>query len=237
MKTVIKAVTTCSLLAAMLVLWLAYSVAPASAAPASYETAWSSDMNKTSYWLDNFGWTCTKYSDHNGWIPAEYDAAVIKDGSSVVKVYPDLTSTGAFQATGAINPNNQKPYEAPHSWVMKCKHGETTTTTSSTTTTTTTEPEETTTTTQPETTTTTTVVDTSTTAPPSTSTEPSTTVGPTTSVPTTIATSLPPATSVTTPSSLPPQSLPETGSNLTMALIAGLLLLAGTGLTMATRRG
>ena len=92
----------------------------ANAAPASYETAWSEPLNHESYWENLLGMDCTKYSDHNGYIPAEYDAAIIKDGSAVVKVYEDLTHTGAFTATGAINPSNGKPYEAPHSWVMKC---------------------------------------------------------------------------------------------------------------------
>lgn len=158
------------------------------ATPSSYETAWSNAMNQASYWnsaLANEGRTvtCTKYSEHSGWIPAEYDAAVIKDGSSVVKVYPDLTNTGDFQATGAINPNNQKPYEAPHSWVMKCKF------TPVQTTTTTTIPATTTTTTVPETTTT--VIDTTTTAPTTTVAETTTTIAATTTVPATSSTTAP----------------------------------------------
>ena len=95
-------------------------VAQAATEPSSCETAWNNDMNKASYWSDFFGMTCTEYSDHGGNIPATYDAAVIKDGAAVVKVYPDPTNVGAFTAIGAINPSNGRPYGAPHSWVMKC---------------------------------------------------------------------------------------------------------------------
>lgn len=172
---------------------------PASAAPSSYETSWSSAMNKASYWSDFFGMTCTKYENHNGHIPAQYDAAVIKDGSAVVKVYPDLTNTGAFTATGAINPANGKTYPAPHSWVMKCDAPPPTTTVPPTTVPETTVPP----TTVPETT-----------VPPTTTPEttvPETTVPETTVPPTTVPETTTPATTVpettvpeTTTSSVPP---------------------------------
>lgn len=97
------------------------SVAFASNDMKSYELPWTNGMNQETYWEDYFGsgTECTKYSNHSGWIPAQYESAVIKDGADVVKVYESLPST-AFQATGAVNPNNGKTYGAPHSWVMKC---------------------------------------------------------------------------------------------------------------------
>lgn len=221
------------------------SVASA-APPSSYETAWSNGMNQASYWesaLAGDGRTvdCTKYSDHNGWIPAEYDAAVIKDGSSVVKVYPDLTNVGGFQATGAINPNNGKPYEAPHSWVMKCKFISYETTTTSTTTTTI--PDTTTSTTVQDTTTTTTVADTTTTAPTTTvqgttttvTTPPAspTTVANTTLATTTTITTTVPAATVTT---IITTALPSTGFPVFWAAVGAASAIILGAVILLTRR-
>lgn len=188
-----------AMLAGIVLLWVGGGT-PVQGAPSSYETAWTNDMNQASYWSNLFGMTCTKYENHNGHIPAQYDAAVIKDGSSVVKVYPDLSSTGAFTATGAINPANGKPYSAPHSWVMKCDAPDQTTTT------TTTVPE-TTTTTVPETTTTTVPV----------TTVPETTI-PETTVPvtTTNETTVPENTTVETSVETIPVTYPEVIPNVCM---------------------
>lgn len=241
------------LLAAIAALIIGGAAAPAFAAgPTSYETPWSNAMNQESYWetaLATPGRTvdCTKYSNHNGYIPAEYDAAILKDGSSVVKVYPDLTSTGAFTATGAINPANGKPYGAPHSWVMKCKFRTVTTTTTTVPPTTTTAPPTTTIppttlppttlppeTTQPPTTTTPETVPPTTTpettAPPvttaPTTTAPPATVPPTTAAPTTtVDVTTPPTVGstvvITTPhptTTTVPPTLPKTGSADTFAI-------------------
>lgn len=235
-------------------LTLAHATPAAAAGPASYETAWTNDMNQTSYWADAFGWTCSKYSGHNGAIPAQYDAAIIKDGSAVVKVYPDLTQTGAFTATGAINPANGKPYAAPHSWVMKCTHPKPPPTT---------EPPV---TTVPETTQPPTTLPPETTVPPTTA-PPETTVPETTAPPTTapetttpettappeVTTTAPPVVETSTPPTLPPApttppppaprtpaptQLPETGAETwIMALLGGLALAGGTGLVRLARRG
>lgn len=238
--------------------------------PASYETPWTNAMNQESYWetaLANSGRTvdCTKYSNHNGWIPSEYDAAVLKDGSSVVKVYPDLTQTGGFTATGAINPANGKPYGAPHSWVMKCKFRTVPTTTTAPPTTTipptttappttlppTTLPPETTqppTTTTPETVPPTTAPETTappvTTAPPTTT--PETTVPPSTVVVTTVDVTTPPTVgstvvittphpTVTTPPTVPP-ALPETGPDVALWVTLGVLTFVGGAALLGVRR-
>lgn len=118
------------------------------------DQTWTNAMNQESYWEDLWNAECAKFEDHSGFIPAEYDAAVIKDGN-MVRVYADLTNVGAFTAIGAVNPANGKHFKPDHSWVMKCKFNEddTTTTTVSEETTTTTG-EETTTTVSEETTTT-----------------------------------------------------------------------------------
>jgi LPXTG-motif cell wall-anchored protein len=136
-----------------------FTAGAANAAPANYEADWVPAMNQTSYWAP---WQCTKYENHNGSIPAQYDAAIVKDGTRV-RVYPDLTGTGAFTAQG---PGSK---QAPHSWVMKCAFPPATTTTTTTTT-------------VPETTTTTT--------PPTATTVPETTVPP---VDTTLPVTTPPA--------------------------------------------
>lgn len=165
-----RAGITASIVAALAAFFL---VVTPNVSSGAYEQPWVNDMNQETFWETLFSTpertvTCTKYENHGGFIPAEYDAAVIKDGSSVVKVYDDLTSTGAFTATGAINPSTGQPYGAPHSWVLKCKFHPVETTTTTTTlpeTTTTTLPETTTTTTLPETTTTTLPETTTTTIP------------------------------------------------------------------------
>jgi LPXTG-motif cell wall-anchored protein len=239
--------------------------AAGASSPSSYEVAWSQTKNHESYWETALATSqrtveCTKYSDHNGWIPAEYDAAVIKDGSSVIKVYPDLTNVGGFTATGAINPNNGKPYEAPHSWVMKCKFTTvvTTTTAPPTTTvpptttippTTTTEPpvttttEPVTTTTEPPVTTTTVPEVTTTTAPEVTT----TTVAPTTTVVVTVPdTTVAPTTTVAVGQppvpTVPPQvgtvtALPSTGGDMTLpTILAALASITGIVLLITARR-
>lgn len=235
---------------------LSFGTSTASAAtPTSYETPWVNGMNKDTYWetaLANQSRTveCTKYENHNGFIPAQYDAAVIKDGAEVVKVYPDLTNVGSFTATGAINPNNGKPYGAPHSWVMKCKFTPVATTTT-TVVTTTTQPTTTTTSTVPETTTTSTTSTTSTTVPETTTT--STTVPETTTtstVPeTTTSTTVPETTTTVTPetsstSVVAPQEAPVaapaelayTGRNLNLALAGFALLALGVVFLITGRR-
>lgn len=143
---------------------------------AGVDVAWVNDMNNETYWETLWNAECTQYFDHSGFIPAQYDAAVIKSGSTQVHVYSDLTNTGDFTAIGPPNPNATHPnrrFEPPFSWVMKCTFNQSTTTTTTTTipddTTTTTLPdEETTTTTIPEeeTTTTTTPNETTTTTVP-----------------------------------------------------------------------
>src|SRR5690606_18099640 len=72
------------------------------------DESWSEEMNQETYWESRFASDtrtaeCTKWSNHNGYIPADYDAAVIKDGT-MVRVYADLTEVGAFTALGAVNP-------------------------------------------------------------------------------------------------------------------------------------
>jgi LPXTG-motif cell wall-anchored protein len=196
---------------------------PAAASPSSYETAWTNAMNQASYWdavfaNDSRTVICSKYEGHSGYIPASYDAAVIKNGSDVVRVYPDLTTTGAFTAQGAINPANGEPFAPPHSWVMKCTFTPVSTTTSSTSTTSSTLPESTTTdsttttsSTLPESTTTDSTTTTST-LPESTTTDSTTTTSSTlpesttTDTTTTTVDQLPPPDSTTTTSSTLPGS-------------------------------
>lgn len=206
-------------------------------ATSSYDLEWSQPMNSPAYWTD-LG-TCTKYDGHGGWIPAEYDAAIIKGGTAV-RVYPDLDDVGAFQAVGPTNPNTGQPYGI--SWVMKC-----TRTTSTTTTTTTTIPETTTTTTIPEQTTTTTIPEeetTTTTEAPPTTTEPCSTYVPSpectpSTPPPTVETGpppTPPAPPATPPAGAPP-TLPETGSSsTTLALLALAFIAGGTVLVARARR-
>lgn len=209
--------------------------AVANASDGGVDEPWTVEMNQPSYWEARFGgegWTCTKYENHNGWIPAQYAAAVIKDGT-MVRVYQQ---PGPFQAQGAVNPQTGKPFRAPHSWVMKCSFSTTSTTTTVPDTTTTTAPEPTTTTTTPpETTTSTTVPETTTTTVPdvtTTSSEPPTT---TSSEPSTTTTTEPEATTTTEVS--PPPSTPEppspdpelpvTGFNLGWYALAGAVLTVG----------
>lgn len=85
---------------------------------------WTNDMNQESFWETYFGGPgltveCTKFSEHNGQIPSQYEAAVVKSGSEFVRVYVDPPS----QVIGPPNPNDQHPnkrYESPFSWVTKC---------------------------------------------------------------------------------------------------------------------
>jgi LPXTG-motif cell wall-anchored protein len=208
MSRIVAAVAAVLALAA-----LAVGAAPASASPTSFEMPWTNAMNQASWWNAYFSTdartaTCTKFENHNGFIPAQYDAAVIKDGSDVVRVYPDLTTTGNFTAQGAINPATGKPFEPPHSWVMKCTFTwkpTTTTVPKETTTTTTTVPKETTTTTS--TTTTTVPKETTTTTSTTTTTVPEETTTTTTSSTTT--TTVPEETTTTTTSSTTTTTVPE----------------------------
>jgi hypothetical protein len=89
---------------------------------------WNNDMNQASYWNDRFDAVCVKFENHSGFIPAEYDAAVVKDGTRV-RVYSDLSSIGGFTALGPVNPANGKHFKPRHSWVMKCKFNTSPTTT------------------------------------------------------------------------------------------------------------
>lgn len=96
------------------------------------DQAWVNDMNNESYWENLWDAGCTKFEGHNGFIPAQYDAAVVKSGSTQVRVYSDLSDVGGFTAIGPPNPNANHPnrrHTAPFSWVMKCEVNETTTTT------------------------------------------------------------------------------------------------------------
>ena len=97
------------------------------------DEAWNEAMNQETYWEARFATAqqsvdCTKYLDHSGFIPEEYEAAVIKDGN-MVRVYASIG--GAYTALGAVNPANNQHFAAPHSWVMKCNYTPITTTTSS----------------------------------------------------------------------------------------------------------
>lgn len=205
------------------------------------ETFVAPDMNQASYWNARFGagWSCTKFENHSGFIPEEYEAAVVHDGQ-LVRVYASIG--GAFTALGPHNPNSPHGahYAAPHSWVMKCNYVPVTTTT------TTTLPEETTTTTVV--TTTTTIDDTTTTTGATTTTTvddtTTTTIGDstTTTLPeettTTIATS---STVVTVPTTDPPtdSTLPFTGigSAGILSLIASALIAVGMALLWWKSRG
>lgn len=196
-------------------------------APAYTDVPWTNDMNQASYWdtyftNDAHTASCTKYENHNGSIPAQYDAAVTKKGSEVVRVYADLTNVGAFQAT---HPQG----EPPMSWVMKCTFTPKATTTTSSTSTTTTS--------------------TTTTLPESTTTASSTTIPVTTAAETTTTTTIPVTTTTKPPcgicnTTLPPApkppaptALPATGSeNWMMAAIGGFLLLLGGGTLAVARR-
>jgi LPXTG-motif cell wall-anchored protein len=195
----------------------------AASGPASYEAAWTQAMNQTSYWSP---WICTKYENHSGHIAAQYDAAIIKDGTRV-RVYSDLTNVGAFTAQGATNPANGKLFPAPHSWVMKCTFPTPPTTVPPTTEPPTTLPPETTT---PETT-----------EPPTT--EPPTTEPPTTDPPI-VETSAPPVPSEPTepPTTPTPDgepstpTLPSTGGETWIAILAAAFLASGLGITGLARR-
>jgi hypothetical protein len=90
------------------------------------DTAWSEPMNHEPYWEDYFAAAgriveCTKFENHSGFIPARYEAAVVKDGN-FVRIYEQQ---GPYQALGPWNPSSGKHFEAPHSWVMKCNFEET----------------------------------------------------------------------------------------------------------------
>jgi hypothetical protein len=85
------------------------------------DASWTNAMNQTSYWEGYFGGEgltveCTKFESHNGFIPAQYEAAVVKDGT-LVRIYEQ---SGPYAASGPVNPANGKHFGAPHSWVMKC---------------------------------------------------------------------------------------------------------------------
>lgn len=210
---------------------------------ATYDLPWTNDMNQESYWETYFGpgTDCTKYENHSGYIGAEYDAAVTKKGSDVVRVYDDLTNTGGFQAT---HPQG----EPPMSWVMKCTFKPVATTT---TTTTTTVPD-TTTTMAPTTTTaaTTTVPAPSSSVPPSTFPEESPPLTPPASTPPAqpqptrctnpsdpcdypaLPTTIPPA-----PATPPPaQTLPETGAETAGIAIAALVAVTLGGILLIIKR-
>ena len=176
------------------------------------DQAWTNDMNQESYWENLWDADCTKYETHSGVIPAGYDAVVVKDGN-YVRVYNPAPSP--FTALGAVNPANDKHFDPPHSWVMKCKSTDTTTTTVTPSSTTSTTVQQTTSTTESST---------STTASP-TSTDPSPTS--TSSAPPTTSTNPTPPTTTSTPTTTPtpPDELPFTGVPLMLPLAV-----IGTGL-------
>lgn len=230
------------LFAALVAALAVFAALPAWSSDGGVDEAWSSEMNQETYWETRFGpgAECTKYENHSGYIPAKYEAAVVKDGN-MVRVYEDLPDS-SFQALGAVNPANDKRFEAPHSWVMKCDIEEqSTTTTTQPETTTTTVPETTTTvpettTTVPETTTTTVPETTTTTEPPTTTTtEPTTT---TTEPPTTTTTQ--PSTTTTEPPTTttepPEETLPFTGPEDDGLLGWAVLLLGGGVALVATAK-
>lgn len=165
---------------------------------------WTPAMNQEVFWESRFGAECTKFENHNGFIPAQYEIAIIKAGQSVT-IY---------------NPAPDDDFATAHdgkriSWVMKCNLPQSTTTTS-TPSSTTTVPEETTTTLPEETTTTV----------PETTTVPSTT--PTTEAPTTTVPEETTTTPVDVTTSAP--ELPFTGDNTRLMVLLGLGLLALGGL-------
>ncbi len=231
--------------------------AGAAAGSTSYDLPWTNDMNQASYWnaalaTDEYTVSCTKYENHNGHIPAEYDAAVTKKGSEVVRVYPDLRTTGAFEAT---HPQGSPPM----SWVMKCKFTPVpTTTTTEVPPSTTTPPIDTTSTTLAPPTTVTTVPESSTTSPVTTIVVPetTTTLSPVTSTPTTSTqvttvttpegpigcsagcedspTTVPAPTTVPTPEVT--RELPSTGVNAGLVFAGIVLVLAGVAAIAASRR-
>jgi len=188
---------------------------PAVSAVAGQIEDWTKEMNQTSYWEDRLGLKCNKYHNHNGFIPARHDVAIIKAGAYVA-IYDPAPDDEIAPA----------PYGKDPSWVMKCRKVETTTTT--------TEAE--TTTTLFETTTTT--VATTTTAPTTTTTAPTTTtttVATTTTAPETTTTTVKTTTTEAPPPTLPtpidPPELPYTGPVDTHLVPYGAALL-GVGATL-----
>jgi len=159
------------LVALTVVLITALPVSASHVSDGGVDEPWIEAMNQETYWETRFGGQgllvdCTKFSDHSGYIPASYEAAVIKDGN-MVRVYNPAPDDAV--ALGAVNPANGKHFDPPHSWVMKCDITVVTTTT---------EPEEedtTTTSTTVQDTTTTTIADTTTTTEATTTTSEATT--------------------------------------------------------------
>jgi len=175
------------------------------------DESWTVEMNQESYWEDLLGpgAECTKYEDHDGWIPEGYELVVTK-GSTEVRVY-DPAPEGSFQALGPERESSNGDDHYEISWVMMCKSDPPVTTTTTTepvatTTTTTTEPvaTTTTTTTEPVATTTTTTTEPVTTTT-TTTTEPVTTTTTTTTEPvtTTTTTTTEPVTTTTTTTTVP----------------------------------
>jgi len=104
--------------------------ASASHADGGTDEAWTEAMNHEVFWEARFGEPgllvdCTKYNDHSGFIPASYEAGVVKDGN-YVRVYNPAPDDAVM--SGAVNPANGQHFAAPHSWVMKCDISQTTTT-------------------------------------------------------------------------------------------------------------
>lgn len=208
MKHKLKA--TLAALATMAV--LAAAMALPALAQTGVDEAWTNDMNQESYWEARFGAECTKFENHSGFIPAWYDAAVVKDGN-YVRVYNPAPSP--FTALGAVNPANGNHFGAPHSWVMKCK-----TTTSSTSSTTSSS-------TSSTTSTTSTSLVTTTTQPTTTTTDQTTTTVPESTTTTVVDSST--TSTVGASTTAPPSELPFTGAWTTLAIVlaSGLGLLGG----------
>ena len=162
---------------------------------------WTQAMNQTSYWEDyieaNYpvvNANCTKYENHDGDLPAEYEFGVVKAGQLVA--FYDARNLGNINME-----NPQNAYDRP-SWVMKCNADPVTTTTPPTTVPPTTVPP----TTVPPTTVPPTTVP-PTTIPPTTIPETTTTLPPPTTVP---PTTEPPTTSTTTPATTIPTETTST---------------------------
>lgn len=197
----------------------------AQAADAPTEEPWTNDMNQESYWETRFGVDCTKYENHSGYIPFDYDVVIVKSGSDHVTIWTNVKAGDVVN--NGINPANGKPYGSPYSWVMKCNGGEETTTTTQPEETTTTRGE--TTTTAGETTTTTVPTTTTSTSVDSTTTSSTTSSTTSTSVPSSSTSSTSTSVPASSTSSVPPSTgstLPFTGFETAEVLAAGIGLLA-----------
>lgn len=195
------------------------AVMVAAPAYASTQIDWTHQMNQESYWENELGAECTKFDDHSGFIPTDYDYVIVKGGTQVV-IYEDVAAN-----TQLDGPVDERGQEIEISWVMKCQTATPPTTTPTTTSTS-----------AP---TTTSTVPTTTTQPTTTTTDPATTTtdpeaSTTTTAPETTTT--PP----TTPSTTNPPTLPFTGPDdmgLRLGFGALLVLLGSLFIGIGATRG